>query len=89
MEDILKSKLSATAKSFWYGVGVKIQKRVKGVVQVLYNEITNSIVIKIFFEKFNYIINTEFPCSKLLEESFVVNSVLNSVRFNIVEELFE
>ena len=89
MEDILKSNLPANEKDFWYSVGAKIQSRVKGIVQVFYNKIDNSIVIKIFFEKFNYSIASSFARWKFFEETEVINQILNSVRYNVYEEIFK
>ena len=89
MEDILKAEIPINEKNFWYGAGAKIQKRVKGIVQVFYNKNDNLIVIKIFFEKFNYSINSVFPRWQLIDETNVINKVLNAVRFNIYEEIFE
>lgn len=89
MEDILKSNLPVNEKNFWYSAGAKIQRRVKGIVQVFYNNIENTIVIRIFFEKFNYSISSSFPRWQLIDETNVINQILNSVRFNIYEEIFK
>lgn len=88
MEDILKSDIPLTSKNFWYGVGAKIQKSVKGVVQVFF-KFNNSVVIKIFFESINYSINTEFPCKSSIDERFIIDEVLNSIYSNIRAELFK
>lgn len=91
MIDILKcqDELSITTINFWYRIGTQIQQRVKGIVQVLFNKIDNSIVIKIFFEKFNYSICNAFPLWKQLEERDVINMILNCIRYNIYEEVFK
>ncbi len=91
MIDILKcqDELSITTINFWYRIGTQIQQRVKGIVQVLFNKIDNSIVIKIFFEKFNYSICNAFPLWKQFEERDVVNMILNCIRYNIYEEIFK
>ena len=54
MIDILKSELPINEKNFWYEIGVLLTKRIKGVTQILFNDIENSIVVKIFIERFNY-----------------------------------
>ena len=89
MEDILKSNLPLNEKNFWYSVGAKIQSRVKGIVQVFYDNIENTIIIRTFFEKFNYTISNSFPCWLLIEETNVINQILDSIRFSVYKEIFK
>ena len=60
MLDILKSDLPLEYQNFWYDMGVKVQKHINGVVQVLFDT-TNTQIIKVFIEKFNYGIYFSFP----------------------------
>lgn len=89
MIDILDSELPINEKNFWYKIGVILTKRIKGVTQILFNDIENSIVVKIFIERFNYSICMSFPCWKLFERTEVLNQILNFVRYNIYEEVFK
>ena len=91
MIDILKcqDELSITTINFWYRIGTQIQQRVKGSVQVLFNKIDNSIVIKIFFDKINYSISTDFPLWKQFEERDVINMILDGIKYNIYEKIFK
>lgn len=89
MIDILKSELPINEKKFWYEIGVILTKRIKGVTQILFNDIENSIVVKIFIERFNYSICMSFPRWKLFERDELSNQILNAVRYNIYEEVFK
>lgn len=91
MNDILKcqDELNFKTINFWYRIGNQIQQRVKGSVQVLFNKIDNSIVIKIFFDKINYSISTDFPLWKQFEERDVINMILDGIKYNIYEKIFK
>lgn len=89
MIDILKSELPINEKNFWYEIGVILTKQIKGVIQILFNDIENSIVVKIFIERFNYSIYMSFPRWKLFEQTELLNQILNAVRYNIYEEVFK
>lgn len=89
MIDILKTELPIKEKNFWYDIGVVLTKRIKGIIQILYNDFENSIVVKIIIEKFNYSICMQFPRWKLFEQTEVLNQILNAVRYNIYEEVFK
>lgn len=89
MIDILKSELPINEKNFWYNIGVVLQKRIKGIIQILFNDIENSIVVKIYIEKFNYSVCMQFPRWKLFEQTELLNQILNAVRYSIYEEVFK
>lgn len=89
MIDILKSELPINEKNFWYNIGDILQKRIKGIIQILFNDIENSIVVKIAIEKFNYSICMQFPRWKLFEQTELLNQILNAVRYRIYEEVFK
>ena len=89
MIDILKSELPINEKNFWYNIGAVLQKRIKGIIQILFNDIENSIVVKIVIEKFNYTVCMQFPRWKLFEQTELLNQILNDVRYNIYEEVFK
>lgn len=88
MIDILEANISVNAKSFWDNIGIILSKRIKGIIDILYNDIENSIVVRITIEKFNYTISMQFPCWKLYEQTELINHILNAVRYNIYEEVF-
>ena len=85
MFDILKSNLPLEYKNFWYNIGVKVQKYINGVVQVLV--FGQDINIKIFIEKFNYGINFSFPYN--LKEEEILQHILNGIQLKIYEEVFK
>lgn len=85
MLDILKSNLPLEYQNFWYDIGVKVQKHINGVVQVLV--FGNDINIKIFIEKFNYGIYFSFPYN--LKEEGILQHILNGVQLKIYEEVFK
>ena len=89
MIDILKSELPINEKNFWYNIGAILQKRIKGKIQILFNDIENSIVVKIFIEKFNYSICNAFPIWEHTEEHEVINMILDYIKYNIYEEIFK
>lgn len=89
MIDIFKSELPINEKNFWYDIGVILTKRIKGVTQILFNDIENSIVVKIFIERFNYSICMSFPRWDLFERTELLDHILNAVRYNIYEEVFK
>lgn len=88
MIDILEANISENTKRFWDNIGIILSKRIKGIIDILYNEIENSIKVKISIEKFNYTISMQFPCWKLYEQTELLNNILNVVRYNIYEEVF-
>ena len=87
--DILKSDLRINEKNFWYNIGVILTKRINGIIQILYNSLDDSIIVKIFHERFNYSICMQFPRWKLFEERELINQILNAVRYKIYEEVFK
>ena len=89
MCDILKSNIDLSSKNFWYNIGVTIQKRVKGIVQVLFCENENSIIIKIFFEKINYNVSFKFHLNCLYERTTVLNNICDGLRYDIYEKVFK
>ena len=89
MLDILKSKLPIREKNFWYEIGVVLTKQIKGVVQILFNDMENSIIVKIFIEKFNYNIAISFNRWEFIEQNELLNNILDFVRCSIYEEVFK
>lgn len=89
MYNILKSNIDIRAKNFWYDIGMTIQKRVKGIVQVLYCENDNSIIIKIFFKKINYNVSFKFYLNCLYERINVLNNICDELRYDIYEKMFK
>ena len=89
MLDILKSELPIREKNFWYEIGVRLTKRINGVVQILFNDMENSIIVKIFIEKFNYNISISFNHWKFIEQYELLNNILDFVRCSIYEEVFK
>lgn len=89
MIDILKSKLPIQEKNFWYEIGVVLTKQINGVVQILFNDIENSIIVKIFIEKFNYNIAISFNRWEFIEQYELLNNILDFVRHSIYEEVFK
>ena len=91
--DILKKKkksdLRINEKNLWYNIGVILTKRIKGIIKILYNSLDDSIIVKIFHERFNYSICMQFPHWKLYEERELINQILNDVRCKIYEEVFK
>lgn len=86
MLDILKSDLPLKYKNFWYDMGVKVQKYIKGVVQVLFDSNTQ-IIIKVFIEKFNYSILFIFPY--ILTDKEILQHILNGIQLKVYEEVFK
>ena len=86
--DILNSDLRINEKNFWYDIGVMLTKRIKGVIKILYNKTQNKIEVKIFHERFNYIICMQFPCWELYEKSEVLEQIFNYVKNRTYDEFF-
>lgn len=87
MLDILKSDLPLEYQNFWYDMGVKVQKHINGVVQVLFDTTSNQIIIKIFIEKFNFGIYFSFPYR--LTDKEILQHILNGIQLKVYEEVFK
>lgn len=87
--DILNSELNIKEKKFWYDIGAILTKKINGIIEILYNSLDDSIIVKIFHERFNYSICMQFPRWKLFEESELINQILNTVRYKIYDEVFK
>ena len=87
MLDILKSDLPLKYQNFWYNIGVKVQKHINGVVQVLFDSTSTQIIIKVFIEKFNYGIYFSFPYR--LEDKEILQHILNGIQLKVYEEVFK
>lgn len=87
MLDILKSDLPLEYQNFWYDMGVKIQKRINGVVQVLFDSTNTQIIIKVFIEKFNFGIYFSFPYR--LTDKEILQHILNGIQLKVYEEVFK
>lgn len=87
MLDILKSDLPLEYQNFWYNMGVKVQKHINGVVQVLFDTNTH-IIIKVFIEKFNYGIYFSFPY-RLTDKERILQHILNEIELKVYEEVFK
>lgn len=87
MLDILKSDLSLEYKNFWYDMGVKVQKYINGVVQVLFDSISTQIIIKVFIEKFNFVVYFSFPFN--LTDREILQHILNGIQLKVYEEVFK
>ena len=87
MLDILKSDLPLEYQNFWYDMGVKVQKHINGVVQVLFDTTTTQIIIKIFIEKFNFGIYFSFPYR--LTDKEILQHILNGIQLKVYEEVFK
>lgn len=66
-----------------------INKTNKWVVQILFNDMKNSIIVKIFIEKFNYNISISFNRWEFIEQNELLNNILDFVRCSIYEEVFK
>lgn len=89
MLDILESELPIQEKNFWYEIGDILTKRINGVVQILFNDNNNSIIVKIFIEKFNYNISITLNSWKFIEQYELLNNILDFVRYSIYKEVFK
>ena len=87
MLDILKSNLPLEYQNFWYDMGVKVQKYINGVVQVLFDTTNTQIIIKVFIEKFNYGIYFSFPYR--LTDKEILQHILNGIQLKVYEEVFK
>lgn len=87
MLSILKSNLPLEYQNFWYDIGVKVQKHIKGVVQVLFDSTNRQIIIKVFIEKFNYGIYFSFPYR--LTDKEILQHILNGIELKLYEEVFK
>ena len=87
MLDILKSNLPIEYQNFWYEMGVKVQKHINGVVQVLFDSISTQIIIKVFIEKFNFGIYFSFPYT--LTDKEIFQRILNGIQLKVYEEVFK
>ena len=87
MLDILKSDLPLEYQNFWYDMGVKVQKHINGVVQVLFDTTNTQIIIKVFIEKFNYGIYFSFPYR--LTDKEILQHILNGIQLKVYEEVFK
>ena len=87
MLDILKSDLPLEYQNFWYDMGVKVQKYINGVVQVLFDTTSTQIIIKIFIEKFNFGVYFSFPYR--LTDKEVLQHILNGIELKVYEEVFK
>ena len=68
-------------------MGVKVQKYINGVVQVLFDTTSNQIIIKIFIEKFNFGIYFSFPYR--LTDKEILQHILNGIQLKVYEEVFK
>ena len=87
MLDILKSDLPLEYQNFWYDMGVKVQKHINGVVQVLFDTTNTQIIIKVFIEKFNY--GIYFSFSYRLTDKEILQHILNGIQLKVYEEVFK
>ena len=87
MLDILKSNLDLEYINFWYDMGVKVQRYINGVVQVLFDTTTTQIIIKIFIEKFNFLVYFSFPF--YLNDKEILQHILNGIQLKVYEEVFK
>ena len=87
MLDILKSDLPLEYQNFWYDMGVKVQKYINGVVQVLFDTTSTQIIIKIFIEKFNFGVYFSFPYR--LTDKEILQHILNGIQLKVYEEVFK
>lgn len=88
MLDILKSDLPLEYQNFWYEMGVKVQKHINGVVQVLFDSTNRQIIIiKVFIEKFNFGIYFTFPYR--LTDKEILQHILNGIQLKVYEEVFK
>lgn len=85
MIDILKSDLEIKYKNFWYDIGVKLQRHIKGIVQI--SVLGKEVFIKIFIEKFNYQIVYSFDYR--LNDNSILQHILNGLQYNIYKEVFK
>lgn len=86
MLDILKSDLPLEYQNFWYDIGVKVQKYINGVVQVLFDSTTTQIIVKVFIEKFNFGVYYSFPYR--LTDKEILQHILNGIQLKVYEEVF-
>lgn len=89
MLDILESELPIQEKNFWYEIGVILTKQINGVIQILFNDVKNSIIVKIFIENFNYNISISFNRWEFIEQYELLNYILDFVRCSIYEQVFK
>ena len=87
MLDILKSDLPLEYQNFWYDMGVKVQKHINGVVQVLFDSTNTQIIVKVFIEKFNFGIYFSFPYR--LTDKEILQHILNGIQLKVYEEVFK
>lgn len=87
MLDILKSDLPLKYQNFWYDMGVKVQKYINGVVQVLFDSTSTEIIIKVLIEKFNFGIYFSFPFR--LTDKEILQHILNGIQLKVYEEVFK
>ncbi len=87
MLDILGSDLPIEYKNFWYDMGVKVQKHINGVVEVLFDSTSYNIIIKIFIEKFNFGIYFSFPFR--MTDDGILQHILNGIQLKVYEEVFK
>lgn len=87
MLDILKSNLPIEYQNFWYEMGVKVQKHINGVVQVLFDTTSTQIIIKVFIEKFNFGIYFSFPYT--LKDEEILQHILNGIQLKVYNEVFK
>lgn len=87
MLDILKSDLPLEYQNFWYDMGVKVQKHINGVVQVLFDSTNTHIIVKVFIEKFNFVIYFSFPYR--LTDKEILQHILNGIQLKVYEEVFK
>lgn len=87
MLDILKSNLPLEYQNFWYDMGVKVQKHINGVVQVLFDSTSTQIIIKVFIEKFNFGVYFSFPYN--LKDNEILQHILNGIQLKVYEEVFK
>ena len=87
MLDILKSNLPLEYQNFWYDMGVKVQKHINGVVQVLFDSTSTQIIVKVFIEKFNFGIYFSFPYR--LTDKEILQHILNGIQLKVYEEVFK
>ena len=85
--NILKSDLPLEYQNFWYDMGVKVQKYINGVVQVLFDTISSQIIIKIFIEKFNFGVYFSFPYH--IKDKEILQHILNGIQLKVYDEVFK
>lgn len=89
MEYIKTSKLEENEKDFYIKVQKELYKRIRGIIEIYYNDILNQIVIEITLCELDYKISVSFTRIGNLEEDYIIEGVIREIKCKIINKIFK